>query len=56
MNQIHEKDWASDNWGGHSGMANDSEYSTVDPRILEKVRNKTDLNQKSGDQESAGTV
>jgi hypothetical protein len=31
MNNIHEKDWASeDNWGGHSGMGNDSDYSRVE--------------------------
>ncbi len=31
MNNIHEKDWASDdNWGGHSGMGNDSDYSNAE--------------------------
>lgn len=30
MNNIHEKDWAEDNWGGHSGMDNHADYATVD--------------------------
>ena len=30
MNNIHEKDWAEDNWGGHSGMDNNSDYCIVD--------------------------
>jgi hypothetical protein len=31
VNNIQEKDWADENnWGAHSGMSNDSEYSTVE--------------------------
>jgi hypothetical protein len=29
MNNIFEKDWAEESWGGFSGMSNDSDWSTV---------------------------
>ncbi|MDG5814926.1 hypothetical protein QA601_07550 [Chitinispirillales bacterium ANBcel5] len=40
MNNIHEKDWASENWGGHSGMASQSEYSIVDDSAEERAKTK----------------
>jgi hypothetical protein len=34
MNNIHEKDWAEESWGGFSGMSNDSDWSSP-----EKIEN-----------------
>jgi len=37
MNNIHEKDWAEDSWGGgYSGMDSHSDWCTVDKAINEK--------------------
>jgi hypothetical protein len=30
MNNIPEKDWAEEGWGGFSGMSNHSDWSTVE--------------------------
>jgi hypothetical protein len=32
MNNIHEKDWAEEDWGGHSGMAS-NRYDEDEPAI-----------------------
>jgi hypothetical protein len=38
MNNIQEDDWASESWGGHSGMGNDSDYSIVEGKTDEGKR------------------
>jgi hypothetical protein len=30
MNNIFEKDWAEESWGGFSGMSNNSDWSTAE--------------------------
>ncbi|MFP4418466.1 MAG: hypothetical protein ACOC41_05620 [Chitinivibrionales bacterium] len=40
MNNIHEEDWAAESWGGHTGMGNDSEYSTVEDETQERDTKK----------------
>jgi hypothetical protein len=45
MNNIHEKDWAEDSWGGYSGMGNDSDWCNVNKKVDDKPVTKTDDNE-----------
>lgn len=36
MNNIHEKDWATEPWGGYSGMGSNADYSIVDENESDK--------------------
>jgi hypothetical protein len=49
MNNIHEKDWAEDDWGGHSGMRSnpyddDGDYGA--PALPENPAPETDAPKK----------
>jgi hypothetical protein len=45
MNNIQEKDWAEDSWGGHSGMGSDSDYCIVDDKGDDKPAEIKDDNE-----------
>jgi len=53
LNQIHEKDWAEESWGGHTGMSNFSDYSIVEDSTTEisagKAENSQEEDTVSGD-------
>lgn len=39
MNNIHEKDWASGCWAGHTGMDSGSDYCTAEEEDKKTARN-----------------
>jgi hypothetical protein len=45
MNNIFEKDWAEESWGGFSGMSNDSDWSTVEKKEDNKPKKNVDDNE-----------
>jgi hypothetical protein len=53
MNQIHERDWAADDyWGGHTGMSYNlygDELNNYQSEISEKAKQKEDTQSASED-------
>ena len=47
MNNIHEKDWAEDRWGGHSGMDGPTGWNIVNKEVDDKPVADTDENESS---------
>ena len=45
MNNIHEKDWAEDSWGGHSGKNSHSGRKIVRKEVNDKPVANTDENE-----------
>jgi hypothetical protein len=45
MNNIFEKDWAEESWGGFSGMSNNSDWSTVEKKADNKPKKTVDENE-----------
>ena len=45
MNNIFEKDWAEESWGGFSGMSNNSDWSTIEKKEDDKSKKSVDDNE-----------
>lgn len=54
MNNIHEKDWAEDSWGGYSGMDNHSSWCGVNKEVDDKPAAITDDNERSTEKATEG--
>ena len=54
MNNIHEKDWAEDSWGGYSGMDDHSGWCIVNKEVDDKPVANTDDNESSTEKDNRG--
>jgi hypothetical protein len=46
MNNIQEKDWAEESWGGHSGISNNSDWCTVEKKKNDEPKKNADNDKK----------